>query len=979
MRTSAIVGFLIGITMISFSLALLTASPVAAAFNLEGEANPDPVEPGQLLETQITVSTTESTGVLTLQLHYPAELNTSPIVTGGGTCPGGGCDPGELLTWNLGTLAANTNVTVSVNELVRGTAVDGSMISLDFELLEGAVEEDTLLLTAEVQTISPLEVSVDPLADPVASGGMLVYEVVYGNTGASASENTVLEFPVPMGAVFDSATGSGVFSGGIVSWDIGTLGPNRGHRERVTVQVDALDEGSLLVVDAASLSGDVDFQARQGRGTAVSRVIAGPFDLDLEVNPDRVEPGQLMDTQITVWNSTSGASGMLTLRVLWPGELNTTPIITAGGDCPSGGCDAGEYLTWDLGILGAGVSRTFSFNELVRGTADNGTLIPLEVELLETGLPARTDSHTVIIQGDSPLEIAVDPLSDPVVPGGTLVYEIVYANTGSNSSDSTVLKFPVPAGTQFVATTAGGVLSDGTVTWDLGSLDANTGGRERVTVQVDALAEGTQLVVDAATLSGDVSFQTREGRAMAVSRVADEPLELDLEANPDRVEPGQLMDTQITVSNPTMDTSSSLTLRVLWPEELNTTPVIAGGGDCPGAGCDGGEYLTWDLGALGGGASRTFSFNEIVRGTAEDGTVIPLEIELLEGGLPARNDSHTLIVQDDSPLEIAVEPLADPVASGGSLVYQIVYGNVGASTVENTMMEFPLPAGTTFVSSSGSGALTDGTVTWDFGTLGPNTGGREFITVQVDPLDGGTPLVVDAATISGSVSALLRQARAMALSRVADGPLELDVEVSPNPVLAGANLNAEITVINPTVDTTGTLTLQLLWPEELNTTPVVTGGGDCPGAGCDAGEYLSWDLAVLGAGQNVSVTVDELVRATFDEGTIIPLEFELLEGGFPARTSSSLVLIHPFTDFDLDGEADVFDEDDDDDGMPDWWEDLHDLDPLDPSDADDDPDMDGLTNLEEYQKGTDPNVHNFNILLDGFESGDTSAWTMAVP
>jgi hypothetical protein len=56
------------------------------------------------------------------------------------------------------------------------------------------------------------------------------------------------------------------------------------------------------------------------------------------------------------------------------------------------------------------------------------------------------------------------------------------------------------------------------------------------------------------------------------------------------------------------------------------------------------------------------------------------------------------------------------------------------------------------------------------------------------------------------------------------------------------------------------------------------------------------------------------------------------------------------------------------DGIPDDWKVAHGLDPNDPNVALEDPDNDGLTNLEEYQAGTDPN--NPDTDGDGLSDGD---------
>ena len=100
---------------------------------------------------------------------------------------------------------------------------------------------------------------------------------------------------------------------------------------------------------------------------------------------------------------------------------------------------------------------------------------------------------------------------------------------------------------------------------------------------------------------------------------------------------------------------------------------------------------------------------------------------------------------------------------------------------------------------------------------------------------------------------------------------------------------------------------------------------------------------------NVSIEASAMGFESQSKAVTIP-------AGAAVTNNFALAVAAPPTDTDMDGDPDVSDPDDDNDGMPDSFENLHvGLNPL-VDDAAGDLDGDGLTNLEEFLLGLDPNV-----------------------
>ncbi|GAA4823241.1 hypothetical protein GCM10011365_24030 [Marinicella pacifica] len=949
------------------------------------EVNPNPIESGETFDIQLKISNTgsvnEDLSGLTFQcVDYVREY----YKTTGGATNYNGCYGGEFITWSdtaLGVLPPGETVVVSVNSYVNQGTNSGQVIPFEALVFVDGYWRGRVSHSIAVDNDSGLDLTVSPQNNPVAQNNQLIYNLSYGNHSTAQATNAVLSFPLPEGAIFVSASGNGSLNGDVVEWTIGTIAANSHGFHQLTLLVDGgLTDGTPLLVESAVLQATINYLPQEAQATAVTHVKTNePLRFEMEVNPNPVEPTETFDIQLKITNTGVVNEDLSGLKFQCVDYVRIYYKAT-GGATNYSGCDAGEFIDWSdavLGILPPGESHVISVNSYVNQGVASGRVIPFEVMMYAGGLWRGSVYDNVVVDADSGLDLAVYPQSDPVAQGAQLLYKLNYGNHSNLQANNTHLTFPIPEDTTFVSASGNGVFNNGVVFWNLAELATGQFGQEQVIVAVDnGLADGETLVVNAAALKASINYLTETVQATAVSQVKmNEPLQFEMEVNPNPVEPSETFDIQLKITNTGMvneDLSDLLFQCVDYVRMYYKTT----GGATNYSGCSGGEFIAWsdaNLGLLPPGESMVLSVNSYAGQGVASGRVIPFEAMVYVDGLWRGGVYSNTTVDADSGLDLAIDPQMDPVMPGAQLTYHLTYGNHSGFQAINASLVFSVPQGTSFVSASGGGIENNGTVTWQLSQINSGQGGREQVVVEVDSaLPQGALLTVENGFIQADIDGLSQSSHAMSSSEV-NLPVDfaLDIMAWPVPVDTNDQLNMLIDIKNLQTVNSDNLSLRLMWPDYMDQYPVATNGGSC--SDCGIGGYLSWDendLSLLPPQGILNISVVEDVDYYTQRGRVIPFEIELFEGGIYRRSISDSVLVGDFTDFDNDGIADPFDEDDDDDGMPDWWENYYGLNPYNPADAHQDPDNDNFTNLQEYLNGTHPFISDIPDLIfeDGFES-----------
>ncbi len=914
--------------LLSFLLLLICAGQVAAALNLAVEVTPNNPRPGESILIRLTVSNPGAAQVdeVRLEMLYPIGLYSlaNAGLSDSGVCTvvssSSQCDSGETAIWNLESLAAGQGKTVYLSPSIRSDLAVGSPIAIDVDAFQFSNLQSSLSQALDIQNTNPLKLRVEPDHEPVSEGDVLNYDLIFSNQSGTATIANELRFPLPAGVVFIEADGNGSIEGNDVVWDLGLLIAGQGGRHRVSVQLQpGLLAGDIIEVNA-QLTGEVDFIVQQTMQNASTRV-ENTTQLVFAIDVDAARPGYYATTHLTVSNKTDSVLMGVRVEMLYPSGVDSLSdnLLSDVSDCTvltdASRCNSGETVVWTLGNLAPRSGRTLFIPPVPSTSNADGRLISINARVLSNSSSDRWERRVIRVESTRSLDLELIADHEPAAPGDQLEYELIYGNPSGTATSGTQLRFPLPLGSSFVSASSNGVQDGGDIVWELGLLNPGEGGRQWVNVQLEAgLIAGDIVEVDAASISGVANFVNQRTRQLVATRLENAPqlgFAIDMVATP--VRPGFNAPMQLTATNRTAAVMTDVKIAMFYPngmESLNDV-LLSDGGDCSvltdQSRCNSGETVFWTIDRLGPFTGKTVFFPPIPRTTNPDGRVITFHAKVSSDTTTERWERRAMRIAPTRSLNLEVLADHEPVAPGDELSYVLIYGHQNAVATSDSLLRFPLPKGTSFVSADGNGSFDGSDVVWNLGLLATREGGRARVTVRLDPeLLAGDIVEVDSAEISGDSNFVTQRTFQQVATRVELAPqLSFSIDMETTPAILNHFRPMHLIVSNRTSVVMTAVQIELYYPQGLLsiTDNLLSDGGDCTlltdQSRCDALETVVWPIGTLPPGRGKTVSLPPAISTLAQSGRIITFYARASADSVSDRWDRRAMRLEPGRSFNL--------------------------------------------------------------------------------
>ena len=646
----------------------------------------------------------------------------------------GAYDPATGI-WTIGTLEANTNVTLLITTTVNVTKqVLTNIVNVTSETPDPDLTNNEDDETIDVGHETDLEVIKTVSNSTPKKGDKIVWNITVINHGSDDAVETVVSDQLPEGLVWVEDDSKGAYDPATGIWTIGTLEANTNVTLLITTLVNVSGKNITNVAVVTTDTHDTNESNNEDNDTVdVENIV--DLRVTKYVNPDVVVSGETVYWTIYVVNLGPDVAVDAYAIDKLPKELIFVSASTQYGKYNSTTgkyvytYGTGEEYNSTTGLWTIGNMSTLDFGRLTLETIANSTIettIPNTV-FTNSSTPDSDytnnydwDSVDVIVVAD--LEVIKEVSNKNPKYGEEITWTITVTNNGPSDAKDVTVTDNLPAGLIFNG--ADGDYNETTGVWTIGDL-AN--GESRVLVISTIVNITNRTITNVAVVNSTTPDNNTDNNKG--NNTTDVDPEADLEiiklVSDKTAKKGDEITWTIIVTNNGPDSALEVYVKDELPAGLvlNKYSVTKGLFDQ--------NTLTWYMKSLANGESQTLTLTTLVNVTNKTlVNTVNVTNDVYDPNETNNEANNTTDVDPRADLVVVKEVSKQSVITGEIITWTVTVTNKGPDTAVNTRVSDILPAGLIFIKSDGN--YNNNTGIWIVGDLANGASAKLVITTQVN-------------------------------------------------------------------------------------------------------------------------------------------------------------------------------------------------------------------------------------------------------